>query len=218
MKKPIQIGHLFFKTQSECEKYTRKLLTEVGVTDSVKIKSEDTFHFLLLLCKRHPDYIKKLQHFSDFNIQYDTLNTKALALNIVNKDGSYTTISWKTCVTGKNTSNKTMFNSALRVNIESQIFYFKKNTDLSFCKLCNCSLNLGCHIDHEEPQFQQLVDNFIHKNKIDIPTDYNKKEFTSQPLFKIKDKWIGTAFETYHLEHAKLRVLCPTCNLTRKKL
>ena len=38
--KQIIIGNKIFKTQTECEKYTRTILTELGITDSVKIKNE----------------------------------------------------------------------------------------------------------------------------------------------------------------------------------
>ncbi len=31
------------------------------------------------------------------------------------------------------------------------------------------------------------------------------------------DEWIGNLFYDYHLQHAKLRVLCERCNLTREK-
>ena len=47
--------------------------------------------------------------------------------------------------------------------------------------------------------------------------EYNKKDITFETLFKEEDTWIGKLFELYHLQHASLRVLCETCNLTRKK-
>jgi hypothetical protein len=214
----ITIGTLTFKTQTECEKYTRSILTDLGITDCVKIKNEEYFNFLFLLCKRHPRHHDKLNKFVDFKISQDALNKRGLALTIINNDDTNTEISWRICVTGKGKSSKTLFHSALRQCISYQIKDFKNASDLSFCRECRCSLHdKTIHIDHDVVQFIQLVENFMNKETIIIPIEYDKKDVTFQPLFKDNDKWIGDLFELYHLEHATLRVLCETCNLTRKK-
>jgi hypothetical protein len=69
---------------------------------------------------------------------------------------------------------KTLFNSDLRERIEPQILDYKNKTDLSYCRKCNCSLTVP-HIDHDEPQFQHLVDDFVDLKIMPIPTEYNKK-------------------------------------------
>ena len=218
--KQIIIGNKTFKTQTECENYTRSILTELGITDSVKIKNEEYFKFLFLLCKRHPHHIDKLNKFVDFQIYQDALNKKALALNIINNDKTYTEISWRICVTGTGKSSKTLFNSALRYCITYQIKEFRDASDLSYCRECNCFLiDKTIHIDHYETQFIKLVEDFMELNKetIIMPSEYNKKELTFETKFKDEDIWIGKLFEQYHSENATLRVLCETCNLTRKK-
>jgi hypothetical protein len=218
--KQIIIGNKTFKTQTECEKYTRSILTELGITDSVKIKNEEYFNFLILLCRRHPHHIDKLNKFVDFQIYQDSLNKRGLALNIVNNDNTYTEISWRICVTGISKSSKTLFNSALRQCISYQIKEFRDASDLSYCRECKCSLdNKTPHIDHDEIQFIKLVEDFMELNKetIIMPIEYDKKDITYETLFKDEDAWIGNLFKPYHLQHATLRVLCETCNLTRKK-
>ena len=218
--KQIIIGNKIFLTQTECEKYTRSILTELGITDSVKIKNEEYFNFLILLCKRHPRHLDKLNKIVDFQIYQDVLNKRGLALNIVNNDNTYTEISWKKCVTGTGKSPKTLFNSALRQCISYQIKEFRDASDLSYCRECNCFLiDKTIHIDHHEIQFIKLVEDFLEINKetIIIPIEYNKKNITFETLFKEKDMWIGKLFEPYHLQNATLRVLCETCNLTREK-
>ena len=218
--KQIIIGNKIFLTQTECEKYTRSILTELGITDSVKIKNEEYFNFLILLCKRHPRHLDKLNKIVDFQIYQDVLNKRGLALNIVNNDNTYTEISWKKCVTGTGKSPKTLFNSALRQCISYQIKEFRDASDLSYCRECNCLLDdKTLHIDHHEIQFIKLFEDFLEINKetIIIPIEYNKKNITFETLFKEKDMWIGKLFEPYHLQNATLRVLCETCNLTREK-
>ena len=217
MKNQIIINNKIFNTQKECENYTRMILTELNITDSVKLKNNEYFNYLISLCKRHPHYNEKFKNFIDFNISNDALNKKAFALNIINNDNTLTEISWRICVTGKGKTSKTEFNSALRECIINQIFNFKNNSDLSYCTICNCSLiDKIIHVDHEK-QFNQLVNEFIKINEIIIPNKYDKKDITFERLFTDDDKWIGKLFEIYHLEHATLRIVCSTCNLTRKK-
>ena len=78
--KQIIIGDKTFKTQLECEKYTRSILTELGITDSVKIKNGEYFNFLSLLCKRHPHHNDKLNKFVDFQIYQDVYHIKLKSL------------------------------------------------------------------------------------------------------------------------------------------
>ena len=219
MNKQIIIGNQIFKTQTECENYTRTILTELGIIDSIKLKNKEYFDFLFLLCKRHPQHIYKLNKFIDFRIYQDSFK-RGLALNIVNNDNTYTEISWKICVSGKRKSQKTLFNSALRYCISLQIKEFRDTSDVSYCRECNCSLDDKIvHIDHHEIQFMQLVEDFLelHKETLIIPCEYTKQKLTFQTMFKENDHWIGKLFEAYHLKHAVLRVLCEKCNLTRKK-
>jgi hypothetical protein len=176
--------------------------------------------YQILMCKRHPQHLNKLNKFVDFQIYQDALNKRGFALTIVNNDNTYTEISWRICVTGRGKPSKTLFNSALRQCISDQIKDFRDASDLSYCRECNCSLyDKILHIDHNEIQFIKLVEDFMELNKetIIIPIEYNKKDITFETLFKDDDDWIGKLFESYHLQNATLRVLCETCNLTRKK-
>lgn len=216
----ITIGTNTFKTQEECKNFVRQILIEMEGSRSVRTKNAEYFNFLYLLCERHPDYDAKFQNFSDFQISRNALNLRGLALNIVNKDGSLKEISWCICVTGKCKTPESLFRSALRQCISNQTMDFKNTSDLSYCRECNCDLgDKIIHIDHYEKQFLQLVNDFLDENKerITVPTEYDKKKITFETLFKSKDAWIGKLFETYHLENATLRVLCEPCNLKRKK-
>jgi len=216
--KQIKIGNKIFKTQSECETYARSILTELGIIESVKLKSEEHFNFLILLCQRHPCHNEKLNKMVDFKIKKDTLNDRGFALEIINSDNTQTDISWRICVTGKKKSPKHSFNEALRQSVKQQTDKFKQDSDLEYCSGCNCSLNnKRIHTDHHEIQFKKLVEDFLEKYKeIKIPTEYDKNSM-NQHIFNNKDVQIGKLFEHYHLQHATLRILCETCNLTREK-
>lgn len=221
MRSLIIIGEYSFKSQAECETFTRDCLNKIGLTNSVKQTNNEYFNYLLELCKRHPNKDVKLKNFVDFQINYSVLNKKGMELNIVNENGTLTEISWKKCITGKKSTNNSKFNSALRTSVSNQIKDFRNKSNVDICQECNCSLFQICsHIDHYEPQFSQLVENFLEINKEiihSIPESYNKKPNTYELFFKDDDKWIGEAFADYHFKNASLRVLCENCNLTRKK-
>jgi hypothetical protein len=218
-RKYIIIGNNIYKTQKECENDVRTKLIEMGITKSVKNKSSEIYNFFVLLCKRHPHQDEKLKNIIDFEIKQDALNKKGLALNIINSDETTTEISWRICVTGKGHTPEQLYNMALRQTISSQIQTYreKEDTDISICSICKkCLTDKIFHIDHEI-QFAKLVDDFTYLHNITIPSEYNKLHVTFERTFTTNDEWIGNLFYDYHLQHAKLRVLCERCNLTREK-
>lgn len=219
MPKNIIIGNKKYKTQKECENDVRNKLIEIGITKSVKDKSLDIYNFFVDLCKRHPHRDEKLKNVIDFEIKQDALNKKGLALNIINNDRTTTEISWRLCVTGKGHTTWQLYNKALRQSISSQVQSYreKEDTDISICSICNTGLKDKLfHIDHEI-HFAKLVNDFTNLHNITIPIKYDKLPITFERTFITNDEWIGNLFYNYHLEHAKLRVLCEKCNLTREK-
>jgi hypothetical protein len=206
-----------YKTKKELENAVKAKLQELGVTESLKGVSQAHYDFFYNLCKRHPRQLDKLKNIEDIEIRQDAMNKKGLAINIINKDGSKTEISWRKCVSGISESQSQLFKSALRQSISSQILEFREKADVSICSLCKTSLkDKTLHIDHEI-HFIKLVEDFLELNKINIPDEYDKKQITFETMFKNSDKHIGDLFYDYHLKHAKLRVVCEKCNLTREK-
>jgi len=205
-----------FKSIAECKRYTRSLLIKVNICESVKEKDLEVYKFLLELCQRHPNANEKLKNHNDFKIHHDALNKKAFAFDIINTNGTIIDISWIICCEGKGKSIKYKFNSALRQCISTQILDFKLKSDLYYCTICNNKIDNNLNIDHEI-HFEQLKNDFMAKNKIEMPTDYDEEPITYLNVFKPNDKWIGVLFYDYHLINAKLRVTCQNCNLTRSK-
>lgn len=220
MKKSLSIGDKTFSSMAECERYTRSLLIEIGITKSVSHHSKESFEYLSKLGERHPDCKEKFEKFIDFEIRVDVMNKKSLSMFIVNNDNTTTEISWKKCITRRTTPTRDLFISALRESIYPQILQYRINTDLSYCRICNCSLiDKTIHIDHHQPQFAELIDNFLQEhNGLVMPTKYDKHERTYNTKFKEQDQWISDEFSKYHLEHATLRVLCEPCNIKRPRV
>ena len=193
-------------------------MQEIGITDSVKETSTEVFEFLYHLCQRHPEVDSKFRLFADFQIRPDAMNKTALALFIVNTDGTLTEISWRVCVSGRGFSSNQEYNMALRHSVCSQILEFRKNVDTrtTICPLCSRSLADKFHADHVV-HFAELVDNFTTTHNIVVPTTYDKVPVTFERTFIANDAWIGEAFYNYHSNHADLRAVCADCNLTREK-
>jgi hypothetical protein len=215
----IIIGNNIYKTQRECENDVKNKIIEIGISKSVKTKSNEIYDFFYSLCEKHPCQIDKLKNIVDFEIKQDALNKRGLALIIINKNGTTTEISWRKCIKGKEDTPQQLYKKALRQVISSQIQTYreKDDTNISLCSLCNVSLiDKMYHIDHEI-HFAKLLDDFTKLHNIIIPTEYNKKPITFERIFVDNDEWIGKLFYDYHLNNAKLRVVCEKCNLTREK-
>jgi hypothetical protein len=196
------------KTQFELKKFTKSILKEIGMTDSIKTAHSKHYDFFLYMVSRHPDQSK----FSDMVDVFITRNkvTYHLECGVLNKNGFRSTFSiMNTCVSGKSKDN---LRPALRNAIKSQCDTFRSNSEL-ICELCLDTENI-MHIDHFEPQFTTIVDNFLKINELKIPTKYDASANNSA-CFKLVDNKFEKSFYEYHKDVATLRVLCCTCNSKR---
>ena len=95
------INNIEFTSVSSLTNYTRTLLKQIGVCDSIKNTNINTFNFLFDLIKNHPSYDEKIIGFEDFSITINDKNRKALELSIIKDDGTSDVISWLCCCSGK---------------------------------------------------------------------------------------------------------------------
>ena len=214
MKSQI-INNQIFTTVSKLTNHTRALIKELGVCDSVKDTNTQAFEFLYELIKNHPSYDDKIIDFKDFSISINDKNRKALELNIVKEDDSSEVISWMCCCSGKPKTDKELFNRCLRNIITNQIYQFKNKNKSCICELCKKHSD-NIHIDHYETTFKQIVDNFMCKYKLRIPSAYERGRNNTVVMLG-DDVYIGELFYKYHEQVATFRVLCAKCNLSRAK-
>ena len=212
----IILGTKSFESKKAAEDYVRNLIKEIGFCSSVKNKTGGYYERLLEIAKLHPDSASKIHNISDFAIVKNKLN-QAYELNIVRLDGSLIDISWRLCISGKRPSDKTNLYSAFRYVIDDQTYAFKRQAQCNTCELCKCPLN-GCfHIDHVI-HFQQLVDDFLKISTLHVPTHFMEcDDGTHRHTFFPSDNAIAEEFSDYHRRNAVLRMVCPTCNLSRPK-
>jgi hypothetical protein len=228
------IGNKTFTSIKQCTTYTRAILEELyelcGDDKLVKETHPEYFNYLCALVKRHPYHEEKMKRFIDFKIVPAAFRFFTTGKNIIiiddeslltHSNNGYLNckhLSWKICVEGKCPSSNEMFNRVLRIVIEDQIYQHRLQSTETICALCNQSMSgKQTHVDHAEPQFSQLVDDFININKIVIPDRYGKEPVKFTPIFCNTDSWIADQFADYHLQNATLRVVCGDCNVRRPK-
>ena len=157
----VQLNGLSFKNQKLAKDYVRALFTKIGITESVKSISLESFNNILGICQSHPDSVAELEGIKDFIIRKNPLNQREYALYILKKDNSVLDISWNYCITKK---KKDYLTQALRESIHPQILEFKNENATEICSMCQCELNGNFHIDHIL-QFNIIVKRFLlYKN------------------------------------------------------
>lgn len=206
------IGELEFKTKKECENYTRDIINNLGVC---KILQDNFYYnFFLNLLKNHPDYkIKFGEGINYFYIIPNPLVKKYFQLMIKRVDDTDIDFSWVYCCQFKIRNDDLI--KAMREAISKDIINFKNKQENLICKNCK-NKNCEFHVDHDNPSFKKLKDDFIKNYKEKIPNDFESSEnyLTQFKLedFEFKNKWIE-----YHNKNCNLEILCKNCNLKKSK-
>jgi hypothetical protein len=218
VRNPITIHHTTYPTQKACKEDITQRIKQIGITSSIRETSPAEYEFFNELTKRHAASEEKRKDMVDLSIRQDAINKKALAIDIVNSDGSRTEISWSKCVTGKQETTHSKFHAALRYAVTDQIAAFREANHVEICELCDTSMDPHGRgqVDHIL-HFEILVDNFMALQEFMMPTEYEKEPVTYLTRFKEEDQNIARRFAEYHKEHATLRIICAQCNLKREK-
>jgi hypothetical protein len=132
-------------------------------------------------------------------------------------DGSQEDLSYRECITPN--TEYSILQKALRMEIQDQIDEFRIQHKLTtLCSICKNTLNKNNHVDHDNPQFIELVDNFIKPNMNLIIQHEDQDCATKKPnKVWLKDRILANKWCEFHKTNASLRMTCATCNLKRKK-
>jgi len=214
MKAKYNIGDIQFKTKKECETYTRNIINSLGCCTINKTHTQ--FNFFENLLKNHQEYTDKMgTGIEYFYIIKNPLNKKCFHAMIQRTDGSKTDFSWLDCCKFKKRSTKEDLTKAMREAVKFDMIEFKRSNKL-ICNLCNVE-NLPYdkyHIDHVEPSFKTLSEDFL-KTKQNIPTTFSECKTTYTTIFKDEDKEFKNEWFLYHHNNCKLQVLCSCCNFKK---
>jgi hypothetical protein len=214
----ICINNISFKSKKELEVYTRNLLelATSGCPNSKIELEDDKLKFMIELFKRHPDYLNKTGcGISKIIVKKDIRNTKGSAVYIKRIDNTIVDISWRICVSGNPKTTLSIQHEILRNSIVNQIVKFKNN-NTSICVCCNLSYPKSeTEVDHFGLQFSDLVDMF-KKNHV-LPVSFNDLSCGGHS-FRKDDYILENKWKEFHLEHAKLQILCKNCHKAKSKL
>jgi hypothetical protein len=211
MSKGVTLLGTTYKTKKAAEDFVRSQLHAFD-------ESSPLWPELLSL---HPEREEKIgPGILRFYVSPNPLNWKALQLNIERVDGSCVDISWKTCVSGRAKTPRDNLRAAMRRAVDDQIQRFKGAThqDGALCMACGILLPEKhlCHADHHPKTFDSLAEEFLLL-AAQPPVTFDDCPRTHAPVFRAEDMAFSTEWESFHAARAELRLVCRTCNLTKKR-
>jgi len=185
-----------------------------------RILNKEEFEFIYLILKKHPHFKQKEKvGIENIFIKKTIFNNNGFFIK--RTDGTITDFSFYKCLNGENNLQK--IKSLFRAGIKEQIWAFRDKAflkeDSIICPILGVPVEkYNCHIDHFEPMFDELFNQFITQNNLDlkkIKLGGENQDNTMQYYFldkKLEEKW-----QKFHFENAKLRVTSIRGNLTRKR-
>jgi hypothetical protein len=214
MKQTYNIGNIQFKTKKATEEFTRNKIKVLGCIQISK--DHQDYIFFVNLLKNHPEFSEKKGVGIDyFFIQPNSLNNTYFQTMIKRTDGSIIDFSWVNCCKFKPCSPTDNLKKAFREAIKEETIHFKQNNSLvcSFCLKDNEEYS-KYHVDHNEPSFKTLYQDYLQKTKHKVPVKFGDCNFLTSFLVDdkiFKDDWIA-----YHNSNCNLQILCSSCNLKKK--
>ena len=205
------IGDRSFRRKADAEDFIRIVRDRIRDTTIVTEEDDDFLRDLLAL---HPDAEAKVgAGVKTFTVRQNYGNTEGFW--ILRTDGSNTDFSFKKCLFGA--SQEAKVRSAMRHAVIGQI---QEARDDAFglavsilCPITNVEINrASCHIDHYEPSFLQLANEFAAESGgydaiLTEAADRNiGRRFVDADL---QNRWCD-----YHRGRARLRAVSKAANLS----
>lgn len=193
-------------------KYYTDLKNKIGITGSLKTENENQFKEFVELFKTHPDYPKKVEGLTDICIKTNELNHNYLEVNMI-KGNLKEDISIKACCRKSPYPKNYNLKRAMRDGITQQIVEFRSEHYKEPCQLCGD--NTKIEIDHYNPSFEILSNDFIKITNLPIPEEFDDN-FYNAPTFKKENEEFRNSWFLYHKNNSNLRCLCQKCNSKNK--
>ena len=132
-------------------------------------------------------------------------------------DESIIDFSWVYCCQFKIRPSTTDLYTAMRQAIAPDMIKFKKEQFELQCSLCQVSdLDYSdYHVDHNEPPFRTIRDNFISLPGSLIPLNFGSCPQTYASVFRDDDIDFKNNWIKFHNDSCTLQILCRECNLKK---
>lgn len=211
---------MVFKTKKAEIEHFRKYLHESE--EWIQLEGQ-AFNDVCGLIERHPSKDEKIG--SGIDAIYVRRNPKFPSQRsfwIRRTDGSETDFSYLRCIDGCDKSSRHWFNIACRYAVTNQTIEFKRQAFIDYetivCPMTGEQLTWqSCHVDHESPTFNELVDAFIQKRKIVLLESLYEKRTDGDCEVRFASFALAEDWRTFHAGNARLRVVSVKANLTRKR-
>ena len=135
-------------------------------------------------------------------------------------DGSEIDFSWVYCCQFRERTSKDNLIRSMRMAIKGDIIDFKQKQKKLICNFCKSvnELNEDYHVDHDNPSFQTIKDNFLQETTKPIPTSFDDCKIFKISIFKDEDKVFKDDWIDYHKKNSNFQILCRGCNLKKQKI
>ena len=206
-----------FKTDKSVQEYAKNILY-FGAVNSILTETEFSFMYSYFEAIHHEWKLKLGNGIKSIHRVLDKVSGKYRSFEIERVDGSITDISY-IVQNIKSPNLKNDFKKALRYIIMPQILDFKTGffqfPVTKFCDITGGVITFSnCHIDHYNPTFDELVNNFIHENNLTNFAEILEPSKDNQTISKLSDENISILFFDYHLKNANLRAVSVKANLS----
>jgi hypothetical protein len=234
-KQPMELAGYRFESKSAVEKFLKTELYKPPGPPAAKPSDEPgkfvisanlfalPFHVSAVmfdLLKQHPFAEEKtgtgVSHFEGEILWEERRRFVAVRL-----DWSRCAVSYKTCLSGFG-NRYMMFYRAARNAIRDQVIRFRRmafeNHSVLKCPITGEDVSLETsHVDHEDPQFSQILDMFLDEFGR-VYSDYPLSTDGDSEMIVFKDAQDAKLFSGFHENVAKLRILSARGNTTRPKI
>lgn len=214
MPTPAVIGKLRFKTIKAATAHTRSVIRTTWQQRSNGVATVNTehpdFEFFRSLVQGHPNRDVKFKgEVLGFEVR-ETMNRAALGVYADVAGHGMVNFSFLKCC-GASPPSKLL--CAMRRAVRPSVLAFRVNAP-AMCELCDAS-HADMHVDHENPTFKALSTAFLAAQSTAPPDVFDDHPGLHMAMFAPGDSKYEDNWKRYHDEHASLRVLCSTCNLSR---
>ncbi len=178
------------------------------------IQSPKDVKFVTNLLRRHSGHAEKVGcGLEKFSVQ---TKTNSRCFYIHRTDGTSEDFSYMTCISPA--THSTILQKTLRNEIQDQICEFREELESLTCAICG-KVPSDSHVDHHEPQFVELVNEFLVKfPKLEVSHDPDHYPFSNAlNQTYLKNRGHASKWHEFHRLKANLRLTCALCNLRKRK-
>jgi len=214
MADKYKIGERFFSSKDKCYQFVKEEISKYG--EGVYEKGCNLYNLLECILDNHIDKSRKIGCGIDKFVVSPNECGSGYMTSIKRIDGSLESFSWGDCSKSKYKTNNEKITASLRYSIIDQILDFKNKNKLKW-NICGTNSNDDeYHVDHDNPSFSLLKNNFL-KKYIKLPNHFDKDKKTKQDKFTNNDGGFENDWKNYHKNNANLQILCKRCNMTKRR-